>query len=663
MTLTLGVMPWAPIMADIDDEAKKVTPDPLGVNTMSVKPLEVVVITGTRTEKLLQQSPISIDVVSAEEIENLSAGTLDEILDYLPGVYLSESVKEGTNIMMRGFDGDRVLVLVDGQRLLAPTGASVDFAQISALDIERIEIVRGASSALYGSDAMGGVINIITKSHSKNQLVLNHESGAIEDNQIDKLQTRSSISGSWSGKRFGANGYVQVLEQPAFDPDASDLTQLNASLEKTLAQVQLAYLNGDFESRYKFQSFEENKLRIEDRIASGGYGEYRSDVTKQSHGVVLNCSEFAINAQAISHKETSGDIGSLRDTDIDLLELDSQYTWGKPSAEWVAGLHLYKDGLHQVKQDGSVEVDNKSAHGVEAFVNADWKLNPRLETVAGVRIQNDSGYGRNASLKLSSKYDIPLANDKKIVWRASLGDGYRVPTLKERYYEFDHSHLGYVVLGNEDLLPEEVLSFSSSLEYSGHFGKFHLLNAELSLHASDGENFIDTVADPSLDWRGRDDVDVTQYQNIESTKISGADLSTRVKFGKHELQFSYNYLDARDTSSDTRLQSRPYNQLKANYRVELPWKFKLLTYALYNKGQAVSNKRSDENQPKDILNNEYATLNLTLSQQFNPTFSWKLGVKNLFDTHAIYSMNTQEEFDLRPTTGRYLSASFKYIIN
>lgn len=652
-----------PIAAESASEAK----------LLAVKPLEVTVVTGTRTAKLLEKSPVSIDVIDAEEIEALSAGTLDEVLEYLPGVYLSESVKDGSNIMMRGFDGDRVLVLVDGQRLLAPTGASVDFEQISSLDIERIEIVRGASSALYGSDAMGGVINIITRSHSENQLALSHELGAIEDNTADELEARTSLAGSWSGERFGASGYLQVMDKPGFDPDASDPTQLNAAHEKTITQLQLAYTSGKLEGRYKFQSFDEHKLKIKDRVASGGYGEYRSDVEKLSHGLVLKINDFEVKTQAIYHSETSGDKGSLRDTDIDLYEFDSQYTWAKKNTEWVAGLHAYQDGLNQVKQDGSIEVDNESANGIEAFVNSDWQLSERLVAVAGVRLQSDSGYGQHTSLRLNGKYEIPLVfdaneeankpSDKRVVWRVSLGDGYRVPTLKERYYEFDHSHLGYVVLGNEALAPEEVISVNTSLEYSGHFGQFDFFSAELSVHASEGTNFIDSVEDPTLDWNGDTSIEVTQYKNIESTRISGADISTKVSLTKHELQLNYNYLDARDTSTNQRLQSRPYNQVKANYRVELPWNLDFLTYALYKQGEAVSAKSSDATQIKEVLNNEYTTINLTLSQKFDTGVSWKLGIKNIFDEHEVYDINKQEAFDLRPTTGRYFFASFKYLLN
>ncbi len=624
---------------------------------------ERVVVTGTRTPKLLEESPVSIDVVTAEEIETLSVGTLDEVLDYLPGVYLSESVKEGSNIMIRGFDGDRVLVLVDGQRLLAPTGASVDFAQISALDIDRIEIVRGASSALYGSEAMGGVINIITKSRGKNQFTFSQESGALEDNHSDYLDALISLSGNWGGKYFGINGYLQLVDKPAFDPDDSDPAQLNASLDKTLAQLQFSYGNGEFESRYKYQFFEENKLRVEERIAGGGFGEYRSNVDKQSHGLSLIYGDIELNTQFISHQETSGDRGSLRDTEIDLFEFDSQYTWGNLGAEWVGGLHLYRDGLNQVKDDGTKEVDNESADGVELFVSGDWQLSERLEAVAGVRVQQDSGYDRHESIKFSSKYEIPLAADKRFVWRASLGDGYRVPTLKERYYEFDHSHLGYVVLGNEALLPEEVLSFSTSLEYSGHFGHFDLLNAEVSVHASEGKNFIDSIEDPALSWRDRNDVDVSQYQNIESTEIVGGDVSGKVSMGNHSLQLNYNYLDARDAATDRRLQSRPYNQVKVNYRIDLPRNFNFLMYSLYKQGEAVSKKASDATQDKDVLNNEFATLNLTVSHKLNFGLTWKLGVKNIFNTHQDYDIDTREQFDLRTTTGRYFFASFKYQLN
>ena len=126
------------------------------------------VISATRTEKTLEDVPVRMEVVTAEHIEKVHARDLKQALKDVPGLMLKEiHGKSGYGVWMQGFDPDRVLVLIDGHPVSASTGSKVDLTQIATADIERIEVVKGATSALYGSSAMGGVINVITRQPSE----------------------------------------------------------------------------------------------------------------------------------------------------------------------------------------------------------------------------------------------------------------------------------------------------------------------------------------------------------------------------------------------------------------------------------------------------------------------------------------------------------------
>ncbi|NOY84144.1 MAG: TonB-dependent receptor [Nitrospirae bacterium] len=130
--------------------------------------LDEMVITGTRTEKKLLETPVRTEVVTREEIEQSHARDLKEALEDVPGLILRRTHgKQGESVGMQGFDADRILILLNGERLSATAGSTVDLTQIGTADIERIEIVKGATSALYGSEAMGGVINVITRKPKK----------------------------------------------------------------------------------------------------------------------------------------------------------------------------------------------------------------------------------------------------------------------------------------------------------------------------------------------------------------------------------------------------------------------------------------------------------------------------------------------------------------
>jgi len=127
------------------------------------KALKPVVVTATRTERVLDETPVRTEVVTREEIERTHARTLKQALENVPGLQMREVVgKSGYELSLQGLSSDQVLVLIDGLPITASTGSTVDLSQYLISGVERIEVVKGASSAQYGSSAMGGVINIIT---------------------------------------------------------------------------------------------------------------------------------------------------------------------------------------------------------------------------------------------------------------------------------------------------------------------------------------------------------------------------------------------------------------------------------------------------------------------------------------------------------------------
>src|SRR5690554_3019111 len=126
--------------------------------------LDELVVTGTRTERQLIDTPVRTEVVTARELERTHARSLKEALVNVPGLQLREiHGKPGYEVWLQGVEADRVLILIDGMPMTATTGSAIDVSQLAVLDIERIEVVKGAVSAQYGSAAMGGVVNIITR--------------------------------------------------------------------------------------------------------------------------------------------------------------------------------------------------------------------------------------------------------------------------------------------------------------------------------------------------------------------------------------------------------------------------------------------------------------------------------------------------------------------
>ena len=133
--------------------------------------LDAMVVTATRTMKQIQEVPSSVSVVTAKDIEERNITSVPEALQTLPGVYKSQAIQGG--IQLRGFGSGDILVLVDGLQMNYPFNSTVDWEMIPVENIERIEVVRGAGSSLYGGHAVGGVVNIITKDAKKKGLNAN----------------------------------------------------------------------------------------------------------------------------------------------------------------------------------------------------------------------------------------------------------------------------------------------------------------------------------------------------------------------------------------------------------------------------------------------------------------------------------------------------------
>ncbi|MBQ5351483.1 MAG: TonB-dependent receptor, partial [Bacteroidaceae bacterium] len=136
--------------------------------------MEEFVVTGTRTLKVLAETPIQTRLISAKDIKESDATNISDLLQQeIPGVEFSYSMSQQVNMNMAGFSGQGVLFLIDGERLAGETMDNTDFQRIDMSNVERIEIVKGAASALYGSSANGGVINIITKDKQKSLFKIN----------------------------------------------------------------------------------------------------------------------------------------------------------------------------------------------------------------------------------------------------------------------------------------------------------------------------------------------------------------------------------------------------------------------------------------------------------------------------------------------------------
>lgn len=628
--------------------------------------LNSVVVTATRTPKLLVDSPVSVEVVTGEALRKVSQTTLARALDFLPGVVVKRSPKDGYNVQMQGFDGDRVLVLVDGRRVVAPTGAAVDLDQISVANVERIEIMRGAGSVLYGSSAMGGVINIITRQDTGNHLSLTSEASSYVGNEIegDEIGYQNRVEGSAKAGEWRSRFNLQQIDDVGFDYQPETVAQTAADIKKTFGQFSVGRDFSNFSSDYRAQVFDEEKYR--DSYKLPGRSDviyYMSDVEQVQHDLAFRdrpatdeernqIGSWKMNGRYTTHKETSGDSNGLRNTEITLAEFDSQKAWIGKGYELVSGISAHRDEMNQAKGD-VIEVDDKANQGYEAFAQYSH-LSTNGEILGGARVQHDSDFDWHSAVRVSGMKKIASSGDSQWHLRGGVGQSYRVPTLKERFYIFDHSNLGYMVLGNPGLQPETAITGNTSLSWllplEDDAGIFE---SEFNLHYSDAKNLIDTVRDDEASAATQ--LDISRYSNFAKTEIYGADLSSKYQYNNWNLQLSYSYLYAEDKITGERLPNRPRHQVKANIGHHFPaYELDSLLYFVYETDEYSGTP------DKPVASDNYLSVNFNLTQNLTSNFSWRVGVDNIFDEHQDPKAINAGEFDQRAVTSRRVFAGITF---
>ncbi|PKG39248.1 TonB-dependent receptor plug domain-containing protein [Psychromonas sp. Urea-02u-13] len=636
---------------------------------------ETLVVTGTKTERLLADSPVRIEVVTEQDIATSHARDLAEALKNVPGIVLKPiHGKSGQEVWMQGLDADRVLILVDSKPVSASTGSSVDVTQISVADVTHIEIVKGATSALYGSEAMGGVINVITKRaklgttykvtlDSGSYGEQNVSDGPFNDNHANFFVSHNS--GSWFGQLMTDVRYKQGtdLDDTTWDFEGAAGTKTNVA-----AKLGYQFSNGAevmIAPSYYYEDINKNF-----RSFSPGVGEVkkekREEVKRKNISISFDSPVFEdseLSAWYMFESFTDNTEQDTLSTDyIDQSRLgESTFNKGEVQLDHAlgeyqiltVGIVALKSTLAQTKDESTpinvVPIDElqgeKQRTSIELYAQDDIFIGDQLEILPGIRYQNDSDFGSYLAPKINLMYD-PNWLDKQVKFRIGAGSGYRAPTLKERHYIFDHSALGYMVLGNEDLVPETSTSLQFGADYSPG-GSFH---ADVNFYYNDIKNLIST----ELNQQQSDatNLSIYEYSNIGEARTKGVDITSAYDFTEFlSSNISYTYLDAINLELNKQLTQRPKHQAKINvsYKV-LPLKSLFSLYGSYQSEQFVD----DENL---ISSPAYSTFDFKVNTDVTNNFTLFMGVDNFLGVTRDVPLTGH---DFRPENGRFIYLGVRF---
>ncbi len=478
--------------------------------------LNEVVVTGTRTPKFLKDTPIQTRVINAKELARLDATNVQDLLQQeLPGVEFSYAMNQQTHLNFSGFGGQGVLFLVDGERLAGETMDDVDFTRLNMDNVERIEIVKGAASALYGSNATGGVINIITK-RNRQPWTLNVNARYAKHNEQRYGATWGLNSKHWNNM---LSAHFNRIDNYDVHSAANPVTRIISTVygDKTVnLKEQLTWSPAS-----NFRLTGRAGYFFRETVRSADQPERYRDF---SGGLRMNWQMSDADGLQASYAFDQYDKSDYqRITRLDIRDYSNvqnsfrllyNHTFGGGDV-----LTVGSDLLHDYLYNTNLEGETRKQDSWDLFVQYDWRLNDRWELVGALRYDYFSdGKDSHLTPKLNICYK-PLRN---LAIRAGYGMGFRAPTLKEKYYNFDMSGI-WIVEGNEHLKSEVSHNFNLSAEYTkGHY------NYTASIYYNKVKNKLSTAA--SYFKTTEDKLPYLPYSNLDDYSVCGGEVGAQAKW-------------------------------------------------------------------------------------------------------------------------------------
>ncbi len=585
--------------------------------------LDDIVITSTRNGYLLRDVPIATEVIGKKEIDESGANTISELLQQRAGVSSSTNVDGGAIFNMLGLDSRYILILKNGQPITGQFNNRVDLNHISTNRLKKIEIIKGPGSAIYGSDAMGGVINIIT----------------------EELKSSPSIRLSYRASSFGATP-SQISNDPVNSIIKSSIilpmSNFNYSTDITyqhfLKGQQFEYISADQVDKINFN----NELNWNSKshalnISHQKYNQIDEGDTRLSNGVVLYTNKTNINRNqlTLNHKWNLRDNFSVEQT-IRNANYNRKYkvnnSDGSLSTEDITEEKnteyeiLFNYSFSNYLYNGGVEFSNpeyksdritggtqqKNVLGV--FNQVAWNISQQINIVSGLRFDV---YGDTTVV--SPRLALSFKNNDRWTYRLAYGHGFRSPSFMESLIDWQHLQFGYTVKGNPNLKPEISRGFTLGAEYRNK-NNFQLSTL---LYANTFSNLIkDYAIEPGL----------LSYENIEKAYFTGIEIITKWAISNQlASSFTLNYVNNEDENNKQIPNTIP---LSLGSRLSYSPRNQKLLFALNIKGTGEYdpqefNPTSGEYQSSEQTVSPYLIFDAQIIYKLKPEYQIIIGSKNI----------------------------------
>lgn len=612
------------------------------IDTTKTEALSEVIVTATRTVRQLSSLPLPVQLVSKKEIQSVNSLRLSDILNEQTGLITIPDFGGGEGIQLQGLDSQYTLILVDGVPLIGRSAGTLDISRVTVGNIKQIEIVKGASSSLYGSEALGGVINIITENPMQGfNGEINSRGGSFDTYD-------SSINLGYKKEKLAINAFVNSFLSGGYDLNDNDALNTVEPFRNYTFNTKVIYDVSEKTNLFvsgRFYTQNQDYVASEELKGESNINEWNAHL-KLSHTYSKKWSsyfEFYSTRYKADEFLNNPDASRFSESDYNQLmvrpEIRATYSPTDKSA-FIGGLGWNHETL--VRTDFSSQPEFNSPY---AYLQYDTNPTEKMNIILGARFDSHSEYESQFSPKAAIRYEL----SEKLAVKGSVGYGFKAPDFRQLYFDFTNSTVGYTVLGynavidkinelaeqgqianivvplsnfEDELKPENSISINVGVDYN--------VTSKLKLSINAFRNNINDLIDTRVIANKTNGQNVFSYFNVNEVYTQGLEFNSTFKLN-NQLKFSggYQLLFAKDKEAERAFEN---GEVFARLTPSLP-SFQLEKndyFGLYNRSRHMANVKVF-----------YAFPQWDLDANIRGTYRSKYG---LFDTNGNAYLDKYDDF-------------------
>jgi outer membrane receptor for ferrienterochelin and colicins len=524
------------------------------IDTTNVNQLEEVVITATRTVRQLSSIPLAVTLVSSKEIKKTGITRLKNILQEQTGIVFVTDASGFEGIQMQGLSSAYTLILIDGVPLVGRSSGKLDLKRLTVNNIKQIEVVKGPSSSLYGSEAIGGVINIITERPSQD-ISKGNVQYYFKGGKRNELDLNSNYV--YKKNNIGINAGVNLNSSNGYDLSPKTAGNTTDPFYNFTANLGVNYMFNNKLSLSISNRYYQQKQRVLSDVNS--IKEYNVN-TKINH-IVSDKVNFDYTFYTTKYKTESYFNGSPSYYNQTLVRPELRVIIKVGNNEVIGGIGASFDALNR-----TFFVKNESFKTQYVFGQYDFKPIEKLNIILGARFDHHNKYKSAFSPKISARYKL---NDWLAI-KSSIGVGFKAPDFRQLFFNFNNSAGGYIVYGvrtlhdlfgqNSQVIDQVAknLNPENSIGYNLGFqlNPTNRLKTTINIFRNDIKDLINTAvfngALPGINPTTR----VFYYENRNKVYTQGVELDLNLKLTTNvTISGGYQFLIAKDKDQEELIKS------------------------------------------------------------------------------------------------------------